>query len=74
MGIFRRKKGATPIIEYNPDIHKAVLKCSICNGEQVAGFKNMNTGEFHEISLIKNESELQMFLKRYKIAEIRKEY
>ena len=49
-------------------------KCSICNGEQVAGFKNMNTGEFHEISLIKNESELQMFLKRYKIAEIRKEY
>lgn len=68
------KKETEPEFEYNPDIHKAVLKCSICNGEQVAGFKNMNTGEFHEISLIKNESELQMFLKRYKIAEIRKEY
>lgn len=68
------KKETEPEFEYNPDIHKAVLKCSICNGEQVAGFKDKNTGEFHEISFIKNASELDMFMKRYKIEEIAKEY
>ena len=33
---------------------KAVLKCSICTGEQVAGFKDIHTGHFDEIMLIRD--------------------
>ena len=42
--MFRRR-----IIEkrtYDKEKLKPVLKCSICNGEQVAGFKNRQTGKF----------------------------
>ncbi len=31
---------------------KPILKCSICNGEQVAGFKDLRTGKFEEVALI----------------------
>ena len=27
-------------VEYDPDKQRAVLRCSICNGERVAGFKD----------------------------------
>jgi len=60
--------------EYNPNIHKAILKCSICNGEQVAGFKDKTNGTFHEIMLIKNSADLDYFLDKYKIEVITKEY
>ena len=34
---------------------KPILKCSICNGEQVAGFKDLRTGKFEEVALICSE-------------------
>ena len=54
MGLFGKKKESVPIIEYNPETQRPVLKCSICNGEQVAGFKDKQTGHFTEVMLIKN--------------------
>ena len=50
MSLFGKKK-AEPKFEYDPNRHKAVLKCSICNGEQVAGlfqelYRNGNSEEF----------------------------
>ena len=39
MSLFGKKKTETKF-ECDPNRHKAVLKCSICNGEQVAGFKD----------------------------------
>lgn len=59
---------------YDKDSKKPVLKCSICNGEQVAGFKDIHTGKFEEVTLIRNEKELEEFMKRYGIKEISKEY
>lgn len=53
---------------------KPVLRCSICTGEQVAGFKNLNTGKFEEVMLVKNEKDLTEFMNRYEISEISKEY
>lgn len=53
---------------------KPVLKCSICNGEQVAGFKNLHTGAFREIMLIRTPADLQQFKAVYDITEITKEY
>lgn len=71
--MFKKK---TDRIQYNYDkeTQKPVLKCSICNGEQVAGFKNLQTGRFEEIMLIRNESDLQEFKERYSVSEISKEY
>ena len=47
----------------------------ICNGEQVAGFKNIHTGKIEEVMLIKNQADLDAFKKMYGIdGEIEKEY
>lgn len=51
-----------------------VLRCSICNGEQVAGFKDIHSGEFREVTLIRNDDELKGFMREYGIEEIKKEY
>lgn len=61
-------------VGYDHQTEKPILKCSICNGEQVAGFKNLHTGEFREIMLVKNESDLKHFKEMYGIAEVPKEY
>ena len=53
----------------------AVDKVSICNGEQVAGFKDIHTGKIEEVMLIKNQADLDAFKKMYEIdGEIEKEY
>jgi hypothetical protein len=61
-------------IEYDKTNKKAVLKCSICTGEQVAGFKDINTGHFDEIMLIKDEADLDVFMEMYDVTAISKEY
>ena len=60
--------------EFDPAIYRPVLKCSICTGETVAGFKNMNTGKFEEVMLIMNEKDLKLFMKTYGLSDITKEY
>ena len=72
--MFGRKKKTEPDISFNPETQKAVLKCSICNGEQVAGFKDIKTGKFTEVTLIQSDKDLEEFRKNYKIQDISKEY
>lgn len=60
--------------KYDQEMQRPVLKCSICNGEQVAGFKDIRTGRFEEIALIRNQKELDDFMRSYGIHEISKEY
>lgn len=43
-------------------------------GEQVAGFKNLHTGKFEEIRLIRDSKELDDFMEEYDISTITKEY
>lgn len=70
-----KKKAATPSIAYDRETCKPILKCSICNGEQVAGFKNLQTGKFEEVMLIRGPEDLFMFRRQYGIEEeIGKEY
>lgn len=59
---------------YDRENAKPVLKCSICNGEQVAGFKNVHTGKFDEVMLIRSEADLEAFKKQYGVDELTKEY
>ena len=68
------KKKTIPIKQFDKEDYQAVLRCSICTGEQVAGFKNKHTGEFHDIMLIKNGDDLDSFQEMYDVAVITKEY
>lgn len=52
MNIFSRKK--FDIKSYDKSCHIPQIKESICNGEQVAGFKNLTTGKFEKVMLIRN--------------------
>ena len=68
-----RKKATQP--RYDESIRTPVIRCSICTGEQAAGFRRKDTGAFEEIMLIRNEADLQEFRETYGITgEIRKIY
>lgn len=71
--LFKKSKPKHTAV-YDVETEKPVLKCSICNGEQVAGFKNLHTGVFREIMLIRNPADLQHFKEMYDITEVTKEY
>lgn len=70
----RKKKRKDTMYAFDPAKQKAVLRCSICTGEQVVGFKNLDTGKFEEIMLIKTQGDLESFKVRYGVTEITKEY
>lgn len=62
------------IHSYDKEKQIPVLRCSICTGEQVAGFQDKVTGKFQEIMIIRNEDDLTSFMKQYGVNEIKKEY
>ena len=59
---------------YDKENQKPVIRCSICTGEQVAGFKNIRTGKIEEVMLIRNESDRRTFMEMYDIDTVSKEY
>lgn len=69
--MFKKKSEKKPYDKMNK---KAVLRCSICTGEQVAGFKDLDTGHFDEIMLIRDSKDLDEFMDTYDVAAITKEY
>ncbi len=72
MGLFKKKFVAK---SYDSVNMKPVIKASICNGEQVAGFKDINTGKIEEVMLIKTPKDIESFKVMYGInEEITKEY
>ncbi len=72
--MFGKRKSPIPAIAYNPETHIPILKCSICTGEQVAGFKDKATGHFTEVMLIRTPQELEKFKKIYNLQNVAKEY
>lgn len=70
----RKKNRDTEKKQYDAAVCKPVLRCSICTGEQVAGFQDLRTGRFEEVELIRNDRELQDFLDRYGLKDIEKIY
>lgn len=68
------KKKEQKIQEYDRENLRPVIRCSICNGEQVAGFKNLRDGSFQEVMLIRNENDLNVFRERYGLDSVQKEY
>ena len=72
MGLFKKKKAQQ---SYDKENKKPVIKASICNGEQVAGFKDIHTGKIEGVMLIKSPADIESFKALYGIdEEIAKEY
>ena len=72
--MFFHKKKKT-VKTYDSENKKPMIKASICNGEQVAGFKDIHTGAFQEVMLIRNASDLEEFKETYGITgDIEKTY
>ena len=72
--MFGRNK-TEKITRYDPQRYTPVIRCSICNGEQVAGFLDGATGRMEEIMLLRGPEDLEKFKKTYGITgEIRKIY
>ena len=58
--LFKKK---IPAQTYDKSRKKPVIKASICNGEQIAGFKDLHTGKIEEVMLIKGPADLERFKK-----------
>lgn len=75
MGLFFRKEdkkegtggGRSFAKSYDKVNTKPAIRCSICNGEQVAGFLNKRSGHFEEIALLRTPKDLEDFKKSYGI-------
>ncbi len=72
--MFWQKK--KPKKSFDRERKKPIIRCSICTGEQVAGFRDLQTGRFEEIQLLQSEKDLKEFLETYDIEEreISREY
>ena len=70
----RRKRQA--VRPYDKTGKIPVIRSSICTGEQVAGFKDIVSGRFEELMLIRGEKDLAEFLSRYQVeeSEIKREW
>lgn len=72
MRLFKKK---VMVQAYDKENKKPVIKSSVCNGEQVAGFKDIHTGKLEEIMLIRSKADIDKFKEMYGITEeIAKEY
>ncbi|MDO5409335.1 MAG: aspartate dehydrogenase [Lachnospiraceae bacterium] len=73
MGLFFKKQKK---ISYDKTGKKPVIRASICTGEQVAGFKEIKTGKFEELMVLRNAEDRKKFLELYDVKEdeITKEY
>lgn len=63
--IFRKKVEKQT---YNKENQKPIIRSSICTGEKVAGFKDIHTGKFTEVMLIRNDNDMKVFLMRFDIS------
>ena len=72
--LFSKKIKTEPSHDYHPEKEKPIIRASICNGEQVAGFKDKETGEFHEVMLIRDQRDLTEFMNAYGLEHVDKEY
>ncbi len=62
MGLFGKRKSDYPAFpkgDYEP-----ALRCSICTGEQVLCARDRQTGELHELMLVRNPADLDGFCRQ----------
>ena len=62
---FRRNNNR--VEAYDKERLYPAIRSSICTGEKVAGFKNIETGSFTEITLVTSDKDIEDFKNRYGI-------
>ena len=67
----KRMKEQTP---FDPEKQYAVIRCSICTGEKVAGFRRKDDGHFTDVMVIRTKEDEQRFKTAYNLETIKKEY
>ena len=65
---FRKRKRK----DYDKENKKPVLRCSICTGEQVAGFKDISSGVFEEEMMISGPKDLEEFKDKQTVQSTRR--
>lgn len=70
--VFKNRKNSS----YDKDNQIPVIRASICTGEKVAGFKDLHTGKFEEVMLVKDDKDMQRFLMQYDVEakDVKKEW
>ena len=71
--LFHKKKPIRPL-SYDREHTEPVLRCSICTGEQTAGFRDLRTGAVQEVMLIRTEADLEEFKRTYGLTEVKNIY
>jgi hypothetical protein len=64
---FHKDKKKTVKLVYDRENKKPAVRASICTGEQVAGFRDVHSGKFEEVMLLRNENDLEDFKDTYGI-------
>ena len=68
--LFRKhKKPMQAPDRYDREKRTPAIRCSICTGEQVAGFRCLEDGHFEEVMLIRSGNDLEAFREKYGITE-----
>ncbi len=73
MGLFHRKKEIEPK-SFDREHLEPVIRCSICTGEQEAGFRDKRTGTFTSVQLLRDAQDLKDFCAQWGVEEPRKIY
>ena len=59
---FHSSKDKKPAsLAYDPQVKTPAIRCSICTGEQVGGLRDLKTGAFEEIMMIRGSEDLLRF-------------
>lgn len=61
-------------IPFDPETQYAVIRCSICTGERVAGFKDKTGGHFTEVMYLRTPEDEKRFREIYGLEEVKTEY
>lgn len=59
--MFLKTKRTPMPIEFDRENLRPVIRSSICTGERVAGFKDLRTGRFSEVMLVRSQADLEEF-------------
>lgn len=67
MGLFSKRQKKEAVAGYDTARLKPAIRSSICTGEKVAGFVDLETKRFREVQLIRGAADLEAFRRQYGI-------
>lgn len=74
--LFSKKDSEIPEVKipFDPARQRPVIRASICTGEKVAGFRDLQGGHFTEVMVIREPADLRKFEKMYGVSDVKTEY